>query len=371
MFSLIRFLFISFIVSVGVHGVGSGGPGSTAASTCGGVTSCARAGTSNYMSRSLSYDTSTGFFSGSFTSNSCPEFEIFKFNGVAEAGQGPQYTATCYTQPIPANGYVGVSFPRQAPTRGVSGFTISGGSDIYGPMEAGFAVGQACSNNKGSCPAGVDVPTCASKLQLECGVSNWRHQMFADDCGGHAFPYHVHTDIRCTKSGYSGVAITGQHSPLIGVMLDGRGLYGLYESGSSLPTDLDACGGHYGPVPATNVTVDSYPAASNVYHYHTQPVAPYVPSCFGPVTSLAACKALYTQCSSTSPASAFCTTRGRITYQYDCPCFQHMPSNQTFNQEFDLNANCTENSNGNGASIVSSTLASFICLVSFFAVLLQ
>jgi hypothetical protein len=45
----------------------------------------------------------------------------------------------------------------------------------------------------------------------------------------------------------------------------------MYESPNAMPTDLDACGGHYGPVPATTLSDGTvYPAASNVYHYHVQ-----------------------------------------------------------------------------------------------------
>jgi hypothetical protein len=58
------------------------------------------------------------------------------------------------------------------------------------------------------------------------------------------------------------------HSALIGVALDGRGLYGLYETTGTVPTDLDWCGGHTGNVPSWTATDGSaiYPAASSVYH---------------------------------------------------------------------------------------------------------
>jgi hypothetical protein len=63
-------------------------------------------------------------------------------------------------------------------------------------------------------------------------------------CGGHARPYHFHTDLACN---YDSTA-TG-HSTLTGMLLDGRPLYGKYETTATRPTDLDACGGHTGPVP--------------------------------------------------------------------------------------------------------------------------
>ena len=66
------------------------------------------------------------------------------------------------------------------------------------------------------------------------------------------------------------------HSPLVSVMLDGRGAYGFYESaGRVAPTDLDACGGHYGPVPELVYEGVTYPAATNVYHYHWTDMPPY------------------------------------------------------------------------------------------------
>ena len=36
------------------------------------------------------------------------------------------------------------------------------------------------------------------------------------------------------------------HSTLVGVMLDGRGMYGRYETTGAVPMDLDMCGGHLG-----------------------------------------------------------------------------------------------------------------------------
>ena len=42
-----------------------------------------------------------------------------------------------------------------------------------------------------------------------------------------------------------------------------------HEDTGAFPSDLDACGGHYGTVPAwtaTDGSGDAYPAANNVYH---------------------------------------------------------------------------------------------------------
>lgn len=164
------------------------------------------------------------------------------------------------------------------------------------------------------------------------------------------------------------------HSTLVSIMLDGRGTYGLYEAAGGVePTDLDACGGHYGPVPATVYEGVTYPAAANVYHYHWTvavrkgagpasslrvPTAPNaapppraaavqarrcggcfglmqnalppphthtthpLPSigCFGPVSSTAAAKALYTSCGSGGTKYSDCSSRGYITdYPLFCP----------------------------------------------------
>ena len=46
--------------------------------------------------------------------------------------------------------------------------------------------------------------------------------MFMDSCGGHANPYHIHTDPICN---YETDSATG-HSTLLGVSLDGYGIYG-------------------------------------------------------------------------------------------------------------------------------------------------
>ncbi len=39
------------------------------------------------------------------------------------------------------------------------------------------------------------------------------------------------------------------HSPIVGVALDGRGMYGKFESADTLPGNLDACNGHVGTIP--------------------------------------------------------------------------------------------------------------------------
>lgn len=69
--------------------------------------------------------------------------------------------------------------------------------------------------------------------------------------------------------------------------------------GGELPA-LDACNGHYGTVPA-NATLGV--EATCVYHYHLTEEVPYTIGCYGPVESVAACKALYTADASSDAAA--------------------------------------------------------------------
>ncbi len=53
-------------------------------------------------------------------------------------------------------------------------------------------------------------------------------------CTGHATPYHIHNDPACD---YNKTAVG--HSALVGVAMDGYGIYGKYETTGTVPTDLD------------------------------------------------------------------------------------------------------------------------------------
>jgi hypothetical protein len=136
--------------------------------------------------------------------------------------------------------------------------------------------------------------------EATCGTSAVTRSLFLSDCGGHASPWHYHTSLNCAiNSSYTWLTLAAAsgHSPIAGVMLDGRGLYGPYESAGARPSNLDACGGHTGPVPAYSATINgaavTVPAASSVYHYHVQSGGPFTIGCFGPVASVAAAKVLY------------------------------------------------------------------------------
>ena len=194
--------------------------------------------------------------------------------------------------------------------------TLSGGVNIYGPFDAGFVLGQACNNNKGQCDAGSDVASCEAQLAYQCGA-DFRQSMMPDACGGHATPYHFHTRLACEYRPADGAA----HSPLVGVMLDGVGLYGAWEGAGQAPV-LDACNGHLGPVPAD--ATYGVPAGGAAYHYHVTAAPPFTVGCFGPVDSLAACKALYSQCGAAGTVATMSDRNGTSSsYRLFCPCFQH------------------------------------------------
>ena len=286
--------------------------------------------------------------------NGCPNHAgAYQFNGVQDAGV-PLSVASCIKQTIPASGYTAP--PIAAPLRGVIGYTISGGEEIFGPMDNGFALGQVCTNNRGVCPAGTDTRMCGAFLERVCGTAGLRGNtsasvhMLLSDCGGHA-GYHNHEGLSCE---YSATALG--HSAMVAVMLDGRAVFGQYESTGVKPTDLDACGGHIGPMPATTITNSdgtrtTYSAVSSAaYHYHVQTEAPFFAGCFGPVASIAAAKALYPSCSdsitSTCTCSASstscscadgsswaaCTSLGSYaSYKINCPIYAGTASTRRLN----------------------------------------
>jgi hypothetical protein len=121
-----------------------------------------------------------------------------------------------------------------------------------------------------------------------------------------------------TASGAGESNYTGGHAYAIAVMMDGRGMYGQYEATNTLPT-LDACGGHYGDVPATTINGVTYPAATNVYHYHYQVGVPFSVGCFGPVNRIDDAKALYSTCNDAGGFASTCTASGYLN-QYDLMC---------------------------------------------------
>ena len=142
-------------------------------------------------------------------------------------------------------------------------------------MDNGFAIGDVCTNSRGACPAGTDTRLCGALHEKVCGTTALKGytaatmHMLLSDCGGHA-GYHVHESLACEYD-----AAAAGHSTMVAVMLDGRAVFGQYESTGVKPTDLDACGGHTGPTPASTIknsdnTTNVYGATASTYHYHVQ-----------------------------------------------------------------------------------------------------
>ena len=91
---------------------------------------------------------------------------------------------------------------------------------------------------------------------------------FVDLCNGHpigvegnaarAGAYHYHAVPSCTTDA---IDVEGQHSSILGVLIDGFPVYGSNDVGGAAiqRRDLDECSGHFGPTP-------EFP--NGVYHYH-------------------------------------------------------------------------------------------------------
>ncbi len=79
-------------------------------------------------------------------------------------------------------------------------------------------------------------------------------------------------------------------------------MYGKYESAGKVePTDLDACGGHFGVTPNSG--------GKTIYHYHVQEDMPFTFGCYGPdinsngeeiLVTEEKCCSLYSGCSDTA-----------------------------------------------------------------------
>lgn len=94
-----------------------------------------------------------------------------------------------------------------------------------------------------------------------------------DQCQGHpqaSGVYHYHSVSTCVDQDDSGL----QHSPLVGYMVDGFGIYGRRGEGGKLLTsaDLDACHGHTHKIEWDGKQVV-------MYHYHATWDFPYTAGC--------------------------------------------------------------------------------------------
>ena len=95
-----------------------------------------------------------------------------------------------------------------------------------------------------------------------------------DACEGHperSSQYHHHSVSSCLSQ----KDVPGQHSPLVGYIADGFGLYGNQgEAGKALTNaDLDECHGHTGAITVNGATVTKY-------HYHQTKEFPYTVGCY-------------------------------------------------------------------------------------------
>eukprot|EP00756_Hemistasia_phaeocysticola_P010873 Hpha_TRINITY_DN15056_c0_g8::TRINITY_DN15056_c0_g8_i1::g.126109::m.126109 len=298
---------------------------STTSTACTGISdgsNCAKDGSNNYHSWSGSYNSATGKFSGTMITNGCSQ-NAYGYCELCNGGQGMdmsnQHTASCNSVTFPASGYD--TTPKEAPRRGIVGLSVYG-VNIYGPLEAGFGSGTGpnpCTNGQtGVCSGGIDVPNCEAKIEHSCGTSNVNYGLMLDTCGGHAMPYHYHKDLKCDYNHQA-----SGHSPLIGIALDGRGVYGLYETSQTRPSNLDTCNGHTAATPAfsgdggsNSVTSTS---SSSVYHYHVSSTAPYTLGCYGPA-DLAACKSATSGCGDSNGYELITTATYPTGFCYDLEC---------------------------------------------------
>lgn len=106
---------------------------------------------------------------------------------------------------------------------------------------------------------------------------------FLDTCNGHPNPlaiqYHYHGIPYCITEMLDR---EGEHSYLLGYLLDGFPVYGPQGEGGVWlsASDLDECNGHFGPTP-------EFP--NGIYHYHFTQDRPYSSPCYaGEVGLLAA-----------------------------------------------------------------------------------
>ncbi|MEM7152258.1 MAG: YHYH protein [Myxococcota bacterium] len=95
---------------------------------------------------------------------------------------------------------------------------------------------------------------------------------FIDPCNGHPLPdggtYHYHGVPYCITDV---VDTPGEHSVIIGALLDGFPVYGPFGADGEPPADLDECSGHEGATPE---------CPDGIYHYHLTEMSPYSITCY-------------------------------------------------------------------------------------------
>ncbi len=197
------------------------------------------AGWSNNVSISFNGDTMT------IQSNGVPSHETLDFYAIGNRVINNPTSAQNYSYTLPLQPQLAVT-PTNAGA-GIIGIAISGAA-FFNPYEG-------------------DQVTYALEDNFEVNGAP-----FIDACNGHATPnngmYHYHGIPYCITDA---VDSSGQHSKLVGYLLDGFSIYGPQDVGGGTPTNLDACNGHFGSTP-------EFP--EGIYHYHTSEARPYVPTCY-------------------------------------------------------------------------------------------
>ncbi|MCH9684922.1 MAG: YHYH protein [Deltaproteobacteria bacterium] len=179
-----------------------------------------------------------------FSSDGVPNHDVLEAYGLMDGTTTPVVTsATTFTIPVEPE----YSAETTATGLGTIGFAISG-AVYFNPYE-GDGASVAIDNN-------FDVG----------GIP------FLDGCNGHPLPnggtYHYHGVPYCITDS---VDVLGEHSSLIGVLLDGFPVYGPSGADGSAPADLDECSGHEGVTP-------EFP--DGIYHYHLTEISPYSVTCY-------------------------------------------------------------------------------------------
>jgi hypothetical protein len=97
---------------------------------------------------------------------------------------------------------------------------------------------------------------------------------------------------------------TSEGSTRLGTAADGRGIYGKYGPGDTLPT-LDACGASLSPTPDSG--------GVPVVHYHAQVGRPFFLGCYTNAdasVTLDECRALYPDCGDEAMITTITTVHG-------------------------------------------------------------
>eukprot|EP00742_Colponemidia_sp_Colp-10_P001095 GILJ01001185.1.p1 GENE.GILJ01001185.1~~GILJ01001185.1.p1 ORF type:complete len:323 (+),score=29.41 GILJ01001185.1:131-1099(+) len=180
----------------------------------------------------------------SLQSSGCPGYDWTSASNPGEA----RYQ--CWAKTVPANPIIGTT------------------PYVVGVYMYKNKTGTNPDPQKGSIGMAVNGVTISGNTDAEGRDAYVYEGMSFDTCGGHpdqAYSYHYHAE---TTDGCVYTQVSGQHSPLFGIMADGVPIYGAYGDGGVAPTDLDECNGH----------VDS---THNFYHYHVTPnkAYPYLVNC--------------------------------------------------------------------------------------------